>query len=197
MKDDPMSRAMIVREPRAAAAMTDPKLRRVVLGFVREPRSVSAVATATGADLRRLHQQVVKLCALGLLEVVEARQRAGRPIKLYRAAAEAFFVPHEAAPELATEGLARELRQAVRAEAQRAGEGMLFSVDDGGAPRMQLVTEDGTRPRSAETWLVLRLEPGEAEALHRELREVIERHAAASSRRGKPHLVHAAIVERR
>jgi len=196
MEEEALSSAFEVTEPKAAAALADPMLRRIVASFVRETRSVGEVSEATGINLKRLHHHVVRLCRLGLLTVAGERRRRGRAVKLYRSRAPAFLVPHEAAPELFSEGLARDLRRSLHADALRSGDGMLLSVDRHGTLQLRLVGKNPKYPSGAEMWSVLRLQAAEADALRRELRAVLERHAASASGLGKPYLVHAAVVER-
>jgi DNA-binding transcriptional ArsR family regulator len=196
MKAGALSSAFTVTETKAAAALADPMLRRIVASFVGEMRSIGEVSDATGMDLKRLHYHVVRLRSLGLLKVAGERRRRGRAVKLYRARAETFYVPHEAAPELFSEGLARDLRRSVHADAHRSANGMLLSVDPEGILQLQPVSGNDEAGRGPEMWLVLRLQPAEADALRRDLRAVLERHAASASGRGKVHLVHAAVVER-
>lgn len=108
MKDDWLSSATRITDERAAAALSDPMLRRLVLSFVQVPRSIGEIAAESQIDIKRLHHHVTRLCQIGLLKVVGKRRRPGRAIKLYGASAEAFFIPFEVAPELFTEGLSRE-----------------------------------------------------------------------------------------
>jgi len=135
----------------------------------------------------------LRFCRLGLLEVAEVRARAGRPIKLYRTTAEAFFLPHAAAPELVTERLARELRAGLMAAAAQPGKGMLFYADAQGAPRMEAAR--GAAPSEAlEMWRVMRLSPEDRAAFAAELDALIARFAQGD--RGPAYLVHAALAPR-
>lgn len=147
-------------------------------------------------DLKRLHHRVRRLCALGLLRKVEERKRAGRAIKLYQAVSERFFIPFEAAPELFTEGLAREMRASVRDEHLRRGDGALLSLGAGNVPQLRFVADESPAEPGPELWLLLRLERREVTKLRRELKELFDRHAANASGRGKVYLVHAAVAER-
>ena len=162
----------------------------MVLAFHR-PRALADVARALGADLKRLHHHVLRFCRLGLLEVAETRARAGRPIKLYRTTAEAFFVPHSAAPELLTERLARELRASLRAAASRPGKGLMFFADPQGAPWMEAARGD-TPSEAMETWRTLRLSPEDRAAFTAELDGLISRFAQRGE--GRAYIVHAAIA---
>lgn len=162
----------------------------MVFAFHR-PRALADAARDGGFDLKRLHHHVLRFCRLGLLEVAEARARAGRPIKLYRTTAEAFFVPHAAAPELLTERLARELRASLRSAAAQPGKGLVFYADAHGVPRMEGARGD-TPPEAMETWRVLRLTPEDRAAFAAELDELIARFAQRGV--GQAYLVHAALA---
>ena len=196
MKEVALSRSTTVNDTRAAAALGDPMLRRIVLCFVGAERSIGEVAAEHGLDLKRLHHHVKRLSSVGLLTLVGERRRAGRPIKLYRAAADSFFIPFEVAPELLTDKLSRELRARIRAEHLRSGDGMLLSMDENGLASLRLIADEGSRAAAFEAWSILLLDAAEAEALRRDLKDVIERHAEQASGRGKPYLVHAAVARR-
>ena len=87
MPDDLLSRAFRVRDPKMAAALSDPLRRRVVLLLAKRERSLGELALAADVELKRLHYHVGVLQALGLVVVTGRRPRAGRPAKLYRAVA--------------------------------------------------------------------------------------------------------------
>ena len=162
----------------------------MILAF-RRPRSLTDAARTFDFDLKRLHHHVLRLCRLGLLEVAETRARAGRPIKLYRTTAEAFFVPHDAAPELLTERLARELRASLRTAAAKPGKGLVFYADAQDAPRMEAARGDAPS-EAMETWRVLRLSPEDRAAFAAELDGLIGRFDQRGQ--GQAYIVHAALA---
>ncbi|MFC4638653.1 ArsR/SmtB family transcription factor [Deinococcus hohokamensis] len=94
----PFSGSVTVQDERAAQALLDPRTPRLLEAFWTAPRSVSDVASALGMSLDSLLYRVRRLEQLSLLQHTDTRERRGRPIKLYRAAAQAFFVPFEATP---------------------------------------------------------------------------------------------------
>jgi hypothetical protein len=193
MTQDLLSRALTITDARAAAALIDPLSQAMVLAFHR-PRSLAEAARAGGFDLKRLHHHVLRFCRLGLLEVAETRARAGRPIKLYRTTAEAFFVPHAAAPELLTERLARELRASLRTAAVQPGKGLVFYADPQGVPRMEGARGDAPA-EAMETWRTLRLSPEDRAAFAAELDGLIARFAQAGhGGEGRGYIVHAALA---
>lgn len=192
MGHDVLSRTLTVADPRAAAALIDPVSQGMVLAFGGRPRSLAEVARDRDLDIKRLHHHVLRFCRLGLLEVVETRARAGRPIKLYRTTAEAFFVPHAAGPELYTERLARDLREGLRSAAARPGKGFLFYQGADGLPRAEPARGD-TAPEAMEAWRILRLAPPDMAALSADLEALLNRYMARSGH-GQAFLVHAAIA---
>lgn len=97
MKDKDLSRTWsVVHEPEAAWAFTDHRRLRFLEPFMRHPTSLKEAADALEMPLNSLHYYVQKFLTLGLLEVTSVQKRGGRPIKRYKAAAEAFFVPFSA-----------------------------------------------------------------------------------------------------
>lgn len=71
-----------------------PVLRRLMLG----EWTVADLARACGLPLNAAHHRVQALLKQELAEVVGTRPRRGRPVRVYQAAAEAFFVPYAATP---------------------------------------------------------------------------------------------------
>ena len=196
MKDEALSRAERISDARAAAALSNPMLRRLVLTFSRQPRSIGEISAQTGIELRRLHHHVTRLCRMGLLRIDCERPRRGRPVKLYRASAESYFIPYEVATELLTEPLSRELRGRIRSENLKSEDGVLLTTDEDGVPLMRPVSSEGAAKRAMEFWLILRLDPAEAKGLERDLKELLDRYAGRTTGHGKPYLVHAALAQR-
>jgi hypothetical protein len=183
-----------IRKASAAAALIDPFRRRIVWSFLMCPRSVAEAAAETGIPLKQLHYHAQRLVRLGLLKIVDTRRRTGRPVKIYKAVAESYFVPHELAHELYSEGLARELRSSLANEAHRTGDGMVFELDSCGRPRAESVS--GPRSIASEMWRVLRLSPETAASLRRELEDLLDRYVADTSSSARVFLVHGAVAPR-
>jgi len=196
VKDDILSRAHRVTQPRSAAAFSDPLRRRLVLLLAGRERSVGQMAETTGVDIRRLHYHVTALRKLGLIKVARVQRRAGRPIKLYRAVADAFFVSDDIAPSSPSAALNDELRRSLAKLRDPARHGVLYRLGDDGEPRMQPVRGSGSGGApSAEQWRVLRLTRADAlrlaEKIERCLGEFAGRDGAA-----KAYLVHFAMAPR-
>ncbi len=77
----------------AADYLADPKKAVFIYPFVGRERSAAEVSKAFGVNLNTLCYRIGRLIALGLLQVTRQRSRHGRAVKLYRATADAFFVP--------------------------------------------------------------------------------------------------------
>jgi hypothetical protein len=127
----PDPRFRTVEDPKAGAALTDLTLLPLLAHFLRTTSSASEAAEALDAPLDDVYYRVRKLSGLGLLEVASTEKRAGRPIKRYRAAADAFFVPFTILPQ---ETLARALAESARFTEERRAEAtaraLLAMTDD-------------------------------------------------------------------
>ena len=84
--------------PKAADLLTDWRQRRFLEPFVPGPTSMSEAAAVLGIKLNAMYYRVGQLLELGLIEPAGSLKRKGRAVKLYRAAAEGFFVPFAATP---------------------------------------------------------------------------------------------------
>jgi hypothetical protein len=177
----------------AAAVFRSSRQRGILLALIDRERSLSELATATGAPLNLLHHHLQKLLRLGLVKIARTEKRAGAPIKHYRAVARSFFVPAElmgAEPGVELTSVLRE-----RLEQSLAGSirGAMYSQDESG-PRMRLVREAGRRPVASELWLRLRLSDKDAAALAEEIRQLLHRFHARRGSSRRSYLVHAALA---
>lgn len=189
---------MVVRDLAAARVFSDPLLRRLLLWFSVAPRSVGEAAAAIGMDIRRMHYHVRRLAERGLLAETGIRRRAGRPIKLYRAAAGSFFIPFDAAETAFGDSLSAELREALVNEQARSDGGMLFRATRAGSVRGRIVIDNRRRGAGAELWRLLRLSPAQADELAADLKALLNRYQRQSGgERGRTYLVHAALAPRR
>lgn len=87
-----------VRTPLQARLLTDATSRAYFMPFLARTRSVAQAAGELGCALDAMYYRVRRFLAAGLLEVVGQRRRAGRPIKLYRSVADAFYIPFALTP---------------------------------------------------------------------------------------------------
>jgi hypothetical protein len=195
MIDTFLSSALRVTDPRAAAAFSDPLRRRLVLHLIGRERSLAEIAADTGLDLKRLHYHVTVLTGLGLLAVAHERKRAGRPIKLYRATAKAFFVPEAATHSGPAEVLTAELRRSLAKQRARSHAGIVYHMGEDGEPRMQSVQRSPTKGMpAAEHWRVLRLSRQDALLLSKEIEARFEAYADRHDSSAESYLVHFALA---
>lgn len=195
MEEGLLSRTVRVETVAAAAVFADSPRRRLLLSFIGRDRSLSEAAAEAAMSLARVHYHALRFVALGLLKVTGERPRAGRPVKFYRATADAFFVPDHRLPRPAQQGLAQELARAVAAaQANDEGAGLLFHLE-AGRPRIRRI--DG-RPKRAvfETWRILELDEGAAGALSERIGALLQAAAPTPGARTRPYLLHAALAPR-
>ena len=183
-----------VTDPEAAKLLLDEGYRGVLDAFIGRERSVGEAAEALRLDLDATLYRVRRLHRAGLLVHSGTRPRAGRPVKLYRAAHEAWFVPFEALPYVDLEETFLELhltharvmaRAAARSLRDSAWSGYRIERDDDGRLWMRGGRADGARfdgaagaAGTADAMVEIRLAPGDAERLNRELVALFERYVA-------------------
>lgn len=190
MKDRTLSRAYRVTGSRMAAAFRDPLRRRLILLLAAKERSPAELAQITGIELKRLHYHVLALQRLCLLKVARTRKRAGRPIKYYRAVAEAFFVPDEVDASSPGEALMAELRRSLDRLRDPSREGTLYHLAQNAEPRMRSV--GGTAP--SEHWLRLRLSRADAARLMKDIEACLQSFAPREDPTAQLCLVHVAVA---
>jgi hypothetical protein len=197
MEDDALSRAKIITDQRAAAIFANSRLRRIVMVFATGELSLTEASERANIDLKRLHHHVVRLTGLGLLEVCGVRPRAGRPIKLYRASSEAFFIPEELFPHPFGQELTDELRECLAADATSQTRGLLLTVGPSGEPVGRVVKQRSSPGGAFEMWRILRLSNADLERLRGEIDAVLRRFESSSPGRSHVCLVHAAAARRK
>lgn len=95
----PSSEAFYRVESEAQAQLLgDPTKGSFIYPFMGQACSVAEAARRLGCSVQTMHYRVKQLLSLKLIEVVREEERAGRPIKYYRAISQAFFVPDELTP---------------------------------------------------------------------------------------------------
>ena len=114
-----------VDDPVAARLLTNEGFRTVLDTFIGRERSVAEAAHELRLGLDATLYRVRRLHRAGLLELRGMRPRGGRPVKLYRAVHEAWFVPFESLPHADLEETFLELHVAharvIAKAAARAG----------------------------------------------------------------------------
>jgi hypothetical protein len=195
MKDYILSRARRISDPRVAESFSDPLRRRLVLLLASRERSLAELADFTGQDLKRLHYHITALRKLGLLLVTHERRRAGRAIKIYRAVADAFFVPEKVMPSGSAAALNLELRNSLDKLRDQSRDGVVYYLGEDGEPRMRPVKSPTARSaEAAEYWTVLKLSRAEALRLARDIGECLKVYASRHGDARKHFLVHFAFA---
>ena len=159
-----------VRDPEAMAFLRDPDAWRLFTPFVSAESSVSGAAKRAGVSLRKMYSFVQKGLRLGLLEPTRLQARKGRPIRFYRAVADAFFVAFEDMTALNLEehllegsrlwegrihaAIARHFGEVFeRAEAKGTGPwGRLYGNDDAGAFGQLTFASEAGFTKEPEVW---------------------------------------------
>ena len=188
---------MRISDPDLARVFEDSPKRRILLSFVDEPRSVSAVAAMVQRPLAQVHYHVTSLEGLGLLKVQREQKRRGRPVKLYRTVASSFLLPLNLLSDGPFSRLARELRDSLNNELiQTDPDGVLFSVE-GGEPTISWFRASGQGSnRADEYWQVLQLDRASVRALAQDIEQLMKKYQSLSGS-GEPYLLHAAFGPRR
>jgi DNA-binding Lrp family transcriptional regulator len=183
-----------VDDPDAAKLLVHDGYRAVLDAFVGRERSVAEAAEELRLGLDATLYRVRRLHRAGVLVHSGTRARAGRPVKLYRAAHDAWFVPFEALPYADLEETFLELhiaharvlaRAAARALRNSAWSGYRIERGDDGQLWMRGVRADGTAFDAAggaagtsDAMVELRLAPDDALQLNQELAALVQRYAA-------------------
>jgi len=211
------SDAWEVRTPLQARLLSDARSRAYFLPFLGRTRSVSEAAQELGCALDAMHYRVRRFLAAGLLEIRGERRRAGRPIKLYRSASDAFYIPFTLTPyaeleeriladmirddERVVKALARALRVG-GAEGRRLyrdadGQDMYESASDARAGRdwhSVMASWPANRPVAERVGMELRLTDDEARHMLIELYEVLQRRLRIEADGGPRRSYHADIA---
>jgi hypothetical protein len=188
-----MRESMNIVDPRAAAVFASPRQRKILLSLVAEDRSLSQLARLTEAPLNLLHHHIHKFMRLGLVRIAREEPRAGAPIKYYRAAARAFFVPADLMDAEPGAGLTSQLRDELARSLARSLEGVVYS-HDGNGPRMRLVRNADPGVAATEFWLDVRLSDADAATLADDLQALLHRFDGRSGKTRRRYLIHAAIA---
>lgn len=189
-----MKALMQITNAKAAAAFSNLRQRDLVLQLIEPERSLQELANVSRLSLSLLHYHVRKLQSLGLIEVVRYKARAGRTIRIFRSTARAYFVPAHLMSQWPEDELYAVLRACTnRSRGSTDGEGILYSIDEHAAPRMQKIRPKTGTPW-AEFWLGIRLSNADAQSLAQEMKSLIARYERHGAGRGRPYLVHCAMV---
>jgi DNA-binding transcriptional ArsR family regulator len=182
-----------IADPKTAAVFANRRRVRILLALAGRERSLGELASSTGEQMSLLHHHVGALVKAGLVTVTREQARAGRPIRFYRATADAYFVPAEFAAMFPAQGLAEEMRQALERSRMKTLKGVLYASDQGKAT-IRLVVENPEKSGSWEKWFDLRLSEADAAAMIGELDAVLQKYAARRAPGEGRYIIHAAIA---
>jgi hypothetical protein len=87
-----------IKDPEQAKLLTDPESFRYFGPFLARDCTVSQAAKEVGCNVDMMLYRVKTFVEAGLLKVVATEHRRGRPIKVYRSSADAYFVLFAATP---------------------------------------------------------------------------------------------------
>ncbi len=87
-----------VTDPEQARLLSNPKTFEFFEPFVAREQSAGTAAAAVGCALDTMLYRIKTFLKAGLLQIIRSEKRAGRPIKYYRSAFDAYFVPFEVTP---------------------------------------------------------------------------------------------------
>lgn len=188
-------------QKRRAELLMDRAQLRLLGPFLGQASGVAAAARQLGVETEWLYKRVKRFQAQGLLHPCGTVQRAGRPITLYRTAADTYFVPFTVLPPQHIGRTNRRLHAALFEQSiSRSFQQPPFDSQDwgactartpGGDLYLEIVREDGrpwselqeTSPVMVSGWNVLHLSPPAARQLQQEMRQLYSRYAAMQGSR--------------
>lgn len=187
-----------VEDASIARLLLEPKAQRVLQPFMRAERGAGQVAAELGVKINAVSYWIRRLLHAGLLLETRRAPRAGQAIRLYRASADAFFVPFQVMPTESLEAMYAQLEtpssQAFRRglvgimRQSQPGSGVCFSAPEGQLT-MIFTDERGQRllnarrpdaPAAVNLIDVLHLDFEDAKAFQHELIELYLRYANRS-----------------
>ena len=192
-----------ITRPDAVALLADRRAVRFLVPFLRGPRTLTEAAAEVDRPVSTVAYWVPRLVRAGLVEEVDRRERAGRPMRVYRAVAQRLLVPVGSVPldarvtflDAGRHRLMRRFLDGVDEELSRWDDaGLRFEAAPGGglAVNLQPPSSVPARAEWTEGWLVLDLDPDDAAELVAELDALVSRYVGRSGRRR--YLVHAGVV---
>ncbi len=84
----------VVANQAAAQFLTDPRTSVLIEPFIEHETTITQAAERIGVSSLRMFRAVQRMESMGLIHVVRATPRRGRPQKHYKAVADRFFVPY-------------------------------------------------------------------------------------------------------
>jgi hypothetical protein len=211
------SRTWLTVEDRAAAAvLTAPDEFKFLRPFMNSAKSVTSAAKELNVSVLSMYRRVKHFEKLGLLKIARLKPRKGKPTKLYRTSADAFFVPFHASPysDLFSFMLERQdvwQRRLLKGivgnnHDELFGMGLCFYTDEsehvrvtrGSAPGKMdsvAVTLEPQAPATWNDWSTISLEFEEAKNLQHELHALLTKYLRHSSQpNAKKYILRTALA---
>jgi hypothetical protein len=199
-----------LRRGPALDRVLDLRSRRYLIPYLGQVRSVSEAAAELSVSLSRMSYQTGQLKKVGLIEEVEVRPRAGRPVSHYRSTSDQYLVALRDLDQQSIEGyllegeeplrraMAKELVLSMGRSTDRSGElALLLSRRVDGEGDFLLVNlSDASAAELGDatySWSILHLNRGQATQLVRELDELTQRWGAVS-RTGHRYVLRLALA---
>jgi hypothetical protein len=199
-----------LRQGPALDRVLDLRSRRYLIPYLGQVRSVSEAAAELGVGLSRMSYQTRQLKSVGLIEEVEVRARAGRPVSHYRSTSDQYLVALHDLDQRSIEdylleseeplrrAMAKELVLSMGRSTDRSGElALLLSRREDGEGDFLLVNLSDTSAAelgdATYSWSILHLDRGQATQLVRELDELTQRWGALS-RTGQRYVLRVALA---
>ena len=203
-----------VRDAEQARLLSDTRSRVFFEPFLGRELSVSAAAREVGCSLHAMLYRVRVFVSAGLLHVVKEEARAGRSIKHYRSAHDAYYIPLEMTPYAELEErirvqfapnaemlvqawshLLREVGQRGR-RLYRDSAGFVSSISDSGDEKRHFFDFSNPNfPAAFDFFLELHLPQDEAKRLQLELLALHKRYLPYQAKSGdKAYIFQAALV---
>ncbi|HUC32691.1 MAG TPA: hypothetical protein VMS14_04765 [Ilumatobacteraceae bacterium] len=188
-------RTVQVRDPMAIDLLLNLVAMRHFAPFVRGPQTLGTAARDIGVPPSSMAYWVGRLRRVGLIEVVELRKRAGKPIPVYVASAGEYRIPLDAMPPGAREQFLHGGRRRMYERFTAAIDTLLDRhMRDGlvikGHPDRGIEIGfpdpvDGSEVPVTEWWGSLRLTPDDADKLNQEMSDLISRYQPDRPGRGR------------
>ena len=195
MKEPKSPSILVISNPEAADALVNPTTLRQLEPFLGRDCTVSQAAEETGEKANTVLSRVRRFVKLGLLKIVREERRKGRAVKVYRSAADVFFIPFETTSAESLEAMMQErdsywenlLRHGVvRARAEDVGtwgtrvyrdERGRLQVQTAVTPEKNYTMLDLDRPAVLSAWRdSVYLDFEDAKALQREMFALLQRY---------------------
>lgn len=88
------SRRYVVQDKSIAMLFFEPKHMRFIAPFIGQERQLKDVSEELKSNISTTYRRVKKYCDLGIIDIVKEEKRNGKAIKIYRAVADYFYIPH-------------------------------------------------------------------------------------------------------